>query len=250
MYISKHYRTTMRLSQAVILLAVMTIISCKSGTDDPDPMVNTLTLMVDYNVDGAPLEFDTVKYYNAANNKYSVTRLQYYISDIVFIKTNDEEVSTNGVYYFDAREPAKNSIKLTGIPKGTYKGMRFFVGLPPELNVKDGLPGTKDNVNMIWPDMMGGGYHFIKLEGHFTNGGQVAGYAVHLGTDTALVSTELQASYVVGNFSNIVLDMDINEWFENPNEYDLSDGNYTMGNIAAMRKIAANGQNVFSIKND
>ena len=34
---------------------------------------------------------------------------------------------------------------------------------------------------MAWPDVMGGGYHFLKLEGHYKKDSLLAGYAMHIG---------------------------------------------------------------------
>jgi hypothetical protein len=46
---------------------------------------------------------------------------------------------------------------------------------------------------------------------------------------------------------NCTLAMNLNEWFCNPETYDLNiDGNYSMGNMAAMHKLSMNGSDVFT----
>ena len=63
---------------------------------------------------------------------------------------------------------------------------------------------------------------------------------MHLGTDAGLVTCVIDSEYLISTpNSNFKLHMDVNEWFENPQNYDLIvDGNYTMGNMMLMSRIA------------
>lgn len=233
----------------LLMIPVLTFISCKDDDDKPEPPVNSVTFQLSYHVDNEPLVFDTLRYQNKAGNLYSVTRLQYYISNLVFLRQGGEE-EREIVQYVDAEVPSSNTFHITGLPQGTYTGLRFLVGLNKEKNKTGALPGTQENVNMAWPDPMGGGYHFMKLEGHFTNGGAPVGYAVHLGRDTALVHVNINQTFTIGQSTTLKLAMNLNKWYETPNEYDLADGNYTMGSIPNMLLIAANGNDVFTIPED
>lgn len=97
---------------------------------------------------------------------------------------------------------------------------------------------------------MGGGYHFMKLEGRFLDSGSSSGYAVHLGRNASLVKVEIPASFEIRQgIHEIVLTMDINEWFTDPAVYSLvMDGSYTMNSQLLMKKISANGHDVLKFK--
>ena len=104
---------------------------------------------------------------------------------------------------------------------------------------------------MGWPDMMGGGYHFLKLEGHWMDTGGQLGYAMHIGKNGFLVKAGTKASLQVlgGKTINRKLMMNINEWFAHPNTYNLAtDGVYSMGNAPLMKKLSENGSDVLSFE--
>lgn len=205
---------------------------------------------VAYFVDANQLEFDRLNYFNDAGNHYSVSRLEYYISDIRFLKADEVKFLDAGIHYVNARIAAANSFSLHDIPEGDYDCIALTIGLNPENNVSNSLPNTSENNNMAWPETMGGGYHFMKLEGHFTDSTGTAGYAMHLGKNGNAVSVKLTGlNFSVKNGSAIVISlrMNLNEWFRNPSIYDFNtDGNYSMSSMMAMQKLAANGKDVFT----
>ncbi|MEO7080154.1 MAG: MbnP family protein, partial [Flavobacteriales bacterium] len=124
----------------------------------------------------------------------------------------------------------------------------LLLGLTPTLNVTGGLPNTMDNINMAWPDPMGGGYHFIKFEGHFTTGGTSSGYAMHIGKNDFLPHCDLpQAFTITGSGGKLLLTFNLNEVFRTPNTYDLAAGNYSMGNMGLMTQLKENCANAFTI---
>ena len=108
------------------------------------------------------------------------------------------------------------------------------------------------NMNMAWPDPLGGGYHFMKLEGKYEDLNlEWRGYTVHLG-DNGNQSPNLitDVSITVSSAStSLGLIMDFNEWFDNPKLYDFNvDGNYTMAIDSLMKKVSENGRNCLSVK--
>jgi hypothetical protein len=106
---------------------------------------------------------------------------------------------------------------------------------------------------MAWPDAMGGGYHFMKLEGHYLDTVNVdKGYAIHLGKNENLVTAKVNSTlHQVYWDHRYTLYFDINEVFANPYTYNLNfDKNYTMSDSLAMLKIKNNMSDAFSIKQD
>ena len=236
-----------------ILFFVIIISSCKKDNTEvaqPNSTVGNLTVQISYLFDATALQTDTIGYTNAAGYKMSVSRLQYYLSKFVLI--NADGITTypiNQAYYFDAKDLNFSSITFTGVPNGNYKGLSFMIGLDTATNKTYFLPATVENNNMEWPVQMGGGYHFMKLEGSFIDTAGTWGYNMHLGTNgnTVNISLPNKAFLISGSTSNIQLKMNVSEWFKNPSTYDFNiDGVYSMGNAPAMLKLKNNGVDVFN----
>jgi hypothetical protein len=207
-----------------------------------------MVINLNYKVDGAVLNFDSTYYQNEAKNLYNVSRLQYYISGMKFYKNDELKYSIDSIFFVDARITNTNTITLNGVPSFEYDKIGFTIGVVNAFNSHDKMPATKDNLAMEWPDGMGGGYHFLKLEGHFVDSSKDYGYAMHLGTNNMQPECTVKKELYVPNngTAGLTLVMNINEWFKNPNTYNFStDGVYSMGNMMLMKKLQANGNDVF-----
>jgi hypothetical protein len=232
----------------VLLLGLLVFaLSC---TKSPVNRINEMVFDVSYKVDNVPLSMNNTYYVNKAGNPYNVTKLVYYISKLSFIKSDGSLIEILDYHYIDAAIGESNKFSLKDIPKGDYQGIAFNVGLDSIHNISGSLPVNNENNNMIWPDFMGGGYHFMKLEGYFKDStGDTYGYDMHLGTNISLVPIKLYKNISVMEEGTIPihLTMNINEWFVNPYTYDFNkDGNYIMGNVNAMKTIANNGIDIFN----
>jgi len=210
----------------------------------------SLKLNINYKVDGFPLIFDTIMYHNLAGNNYGVTRLEYYISNITFHSTSGKDFALKNIFYMNARTPSTNSISIDHVPAGQYTDITLNIGIDSANNKTNSLPNTSENINMAWPSSMGGGYHFMKLEGYYVNTPSTTGFTMHLGQNTSLVTCLIQQPFQVSSStSEIKLSMNLNEWFCSPIMYDFNaDGNFIMGDMQAMGKITANGIDVFTLE--
>lgn len=220
------------LLHAVLAWAAFLPLSGCTGSDGSGER-SSLRISISHRADGEPLRFDTLAYVNAAGNRYSVTRLRYYLSDFVF---KDHHGGTllrlDSVFYVDARDSATLSRVIPGIPAGHYHSVAFTFGLAPGRNRTGALPATLENLNMAWPQPMGGGYHLMQLEGRFLDSaGGESGYATHIGSGT--LGGEVQENHwTAGPFMvhveassaarlHIPLVMEVQEWYRNPHAYDL-----------------------------
>jgi hypothetical protein len=231
----------------LILTAILAGYSCRKDKTIQPSDNGQIQVQIMYNFDGQKIIADSVNYTCAAGYKMSFTRLQYYLSGMHFYKSDGGVISLADVHYVSFKDSVTNSFNCM-LPKGDYAAVSFNIGLDSTINKTGFLPPTNENLNMEWPDMMGGGYHFLKLEGYYLDGTGRFGYTVHLGKNKNLVHfPALVKIFSVGNSTNsISLDMNIAEWFKDPAVYDFDkDGNFTMNNDAAMAKIAANGTDVF-----
>jgi hypothetical protein len=229
----------------IFLIAIVwigTLAACKK--DDGAAPYAAATLELRHQVDGQNLIFDTLAYTNAAGERYSVTRLEYYLSYFRFYRNKQLLFTADTVIYVDARTVISASIgQLTTEP---FDSVACYIGVDPTHNVHGKIPATAANVAMQWPVTMGGGYHFLKLEGHWQDSGQTPGYALHLGTNPFLVAAGARVSHSFGTEGKkLVVTMNLNEWFRTPAVYSLDgDGLYTMGDSVLMQKVATNGRDV------
>ncbi len=229
--------------------AIIMFTSCMNEKGDVSNTV-MFNLAINHKVDGQALQYNMFNYTNQAGNPYEVTTLRYYLSNFVFHNADGTDYTDEGIYYVDANDATTNTIHIPEMPMGNYTGVSFVIGLNPAQNITNGLPNVTVNNNMAWPDHMGGGYHFMKFEGHFTNNtGTEDGFAIHMGTNVAVVNIEIDQLFEAKEDNNsFTLSMNLNQWFANPNTLDLDSLSYTMGNSSGMALVAANGADVFSIE--
>ncbi len=225
-------------------LALIFVFSCKK-----DPETSHIHFNISHKVDNIALAFDTLLYNNAVGDTFSISKVNYFLSNIVLTDEDNETHTIEGVYYVDAATASTLVIEFEDVPVATYTSIRFNLGLDAATNTTNNLPSTTENNNMGWPDAMGGGYHFLKMEGNYLNAGAQTGFAMHIGKNANLVTCTI---------SNLALEMDdhggethvsmnLNEWFRNPNTYDFgTDGTSIMMNDASMLKLAQNGADVFT----
>lgn len=179
---------------------------------------------------------------------YSVSRADYYISMIVLQGVgNTPNATLHGPFHVMTATASEFSIPA--IPDGEYSGAELLLGLTPELNVTGGIPNTMANINMAWPDPMGGGYHFIKFEGHFMNAGSSSGFAIHIGNNMNLPNASISQAFTLDNSSGtLALRFNLNELFRTPHDYDLVNGNYSMGSMALMTQLKENAADAFTLE--
>ncbi|REJ81756.1 MAG: hypothetical protein DWQ44_11570 [Bacteroidetes bacterium] len=243
----------MRLRLLFFLLLIAVINACKKDDEQsvaPGIVNTSLNIEISYEVDGQSLRFDTSGYTCDAGYNYSVSRLWYYLGNVCMIRQDSSLELLKNFHFADAADASTSQIAISNAKEESYIGLQFLIGLDSLHNQPGYLPATSQNLNMEWPVMMGGGYHFLKFEGHFSDSSGLHGFAMHLGTNNALGKCVIYHPILIQSGTNkLRLAMNLNEWFRNPFLYDFNiDGNYSMGNMAAMMKLSQNGNDVFIVK--
>jgi hypothetical protein len=206
-------------------------------------------------------EFNTLNYTNAHGELLSIERLRYLISDIEFTKMDGQTILLEGYNLVDVTNQTNLSYTPNQeISTGTYSNVSFVFGLINEKNTD----GTYNDLNAAsWnvPAMLGGGYHYMQLDGKFINSNNEAqGYNYHAirAADNAGANPTFPqdtffrvnlGAITVGTNEEINVTMHIEEWFKNPNTWDLNIYNQMlMPNSAAQILMFENGQNVFTLE--
>ena len=224
---------------------------------DPVPTTGSILIQVEHNVRAADLEFDTIQYTNAFGNEYSVSRLEYFLSDFA-VMNDDGRQEVNGAHYVNARDEGTHTILIEGIPPGHFHMLAFTWGLDDEDNVTGALDGQSDDIDhMFWSVGTCGGYHYMKIEGRFINSeGTQSGYTTHAGRycgngrdESHFVeeSFTLHQNVVAGETLALTLVMNVNKWYEGPNVIDLATHNAIMDNKERQDELEENCGDVFTL---
>jgi len=193
-------------------------------------------------------------YRNAAGNAYGVMRLQYFVSDLTLRRADGTTVRVTDTHYVDVAEPSSLRYRAAQpVPAGAYVALGLVIGIPKERNLSGAFSNPPESL-MEWPDAMGGGYHYLKLEGRFVDrNGQLANFKLHtgmlMGIDRSVAITLEGLGLEINDGEHeIEIVMDLAEWLQNPDAYDFNaflPG--MMGNAAAQDLAQRNGRDVLAI---
>ena len=210
-------------------------------------------ICVDYSVNNEPLIIDTLCYTNEAGNEFLVTEIQWFVSKWELQDEQGRWIASDKVFYIDTNIPESQTLRIDSIPIGKYKKVRFTFGLDESDNLSGRFSDPPES-NMFWPEPLGGGYHYMKLNGKFVNeGGQLVPLNIHLGRlheEDNHFTVELPIDFTVteNTENQLHLTMIIDNWFRSPNLYDFNEyGSAIMQNQAAQNVLKQNGQDVFDI---
>ncbi len=241
----------MRLVYTPIIAFAFLLSSCGKDSNAETKQSGAIHFEFTHRAGADSLIFDNSFYTNAAGNEYRVSYLKYFISGIclyangkMMYESKARPTSINGKYL------EYNSKLEQNIPVGKYDSISFSMGIIPEYNIHDAFELNYNDLGMYWPIDLGGGYHFMKFEGHWKDGDDFGTFAFHLGNNDNLLTVGFPfVQQIEGNITNnITVVMDVNEWFATPYLYDLTkEDGYTMGNGSQMQILVNNGHNVFSI---
>ena len=220
--------------------------SCEYATDYSSEFTFT------HQVNGSSFLFDTIHYLHPGGQNYSIQTLKYFVSDIVLYKSSGDSIVLDVTHYVDAENTSTNSFSFeSSIENGTYTGIGFVFGLDEGKNITGSLVNPPESL-MEWPVPMGGGYHYMKMEGKYDSLGTIKNYAIHtgalMGTPYYVRYSQSQTFTVTNNELNVEFLMELNNLFQNPTLYNFDVfGSGIMGNQTAQETIHGNGHDVFSI---
>ena len=231
---------------------------------DPQPKSYSATINLTQVLDGAALMMNTANkpYTNKKGQDYNVSRLQYLISDVTFNKVGGASITIEGYHYVDVSDTTTLIYSpVTKIPEGDYESISFTFGFDEEDNVSNAY-SELNILNWNWPGMLGGGYHFMRLEGDYDSSGTSKIFRTHMGTarNNTVVPTTFEANHFnvtlassgisVNSDFSFDLVMDINQRYEDTYLWDFNVYNAPIMPIYdAQKRLNENGPTVFSIEN-
>ena len=245
-----------------LALSLVSFSSCSKDSETAPTDVR-ITFNFNQNWDGKTItntDFNDLKFTNAFGTTLSISKLRYLISNIKFIKPDGDVIVLAGYNLVDVTNNKNLSFTPSGsIPLGEYSQVLFTFGFDNDSNYNNNytdLNAASWNV----PEMLGGGYHFMQLEGKFIDASATeTNYAIHMikAVDNSGATLTFQDTFFEVNLGSVsiskdtdfTINMNIAAWFGLPNIWDLNEyNNMLMSNFSAQIMLFENGQNIFSLK--
>lgn len=156
------------------IIATATLFASCSKTNEPDFQpgdTGNLDIEFDNIVGTQDLQLNTGVYTNSSAESFTVTTLNYFISNIVLTNVDGSEytVPRNDSYFLIKEENSSQLISLANVPAGNYNGLRFILGVDslkntePIENRTGSLDPAGEAAGMYW--VWNSGYIFLKMEG-------------------------------------------------------------------------------------
>lgn len=192
-------------------------------------------------------------YTNEKGNPWNVKSIKYFISKLIVYKDNGEAYDVNMYKLINPAETnaSYQEYTLSNIPTGHYNKVSFLFGIDSARNKLLGLGNNSEANSMEWPDPLGGGYHFMMMDGVFKRKDSVlSGYGIHLGKNGNQFKAEFPIDFHAekGSNANINILVNIDQWFDGINKIDLNDGyGYIMESNEKQQLFKQNASRVFSL---
>lgn len=158
---------------STIIMMIMLTVSKKDEAAINFNQVNNAPLSIEFDniVGGQDLQLNTGSYTNAAGDSFSVSLLQYFISNIRLIKEDGSEymVPQDSSYFLIRENDRDTRFARVNVPEGDYTSLSFVLGVDSlrstmDISQRKGVldpSGGMDGMYWGWNS----GYIFFKLEG-------------------------------------------------------------------------------------
>ncbi len=205
---------------------------------------------------------------SGSTQSLTLAEVRYFISKVYLIEETGKKIylyddSNHMVHYVDFAQKSTLSWKFSTVPSGHYVGIGFICGLDETDNRSHRFPNPPESL-MFWPEALGGGYHYMQINGKWFASANAPAlpYGLHTGIGQTWkdnVATTFHHNYacveIPQAFSvfltmkqrhKITLHMDVRQWLIG---WDFTaHGGAIMQNQTAQQILKKNAQHVFSIR--
>ena len=238
------------------LFLILMVTGCDLFGSSDDPESGQLNVSFHHYANNQSIALEQSSHTSAAGHAFSVTLLEYIITDLSITHEDGTVVSLTDARYVNQADPTSSIIESESIEPGRYTSLSFTYGVKGTENVFGTLARTAEMDNMLWPMMppMGDGtterYHYMRFEGRYGTDGT---FRIHNGpsggNDYSFDVTLPIDVDIDGNTETVQINMNLEQWLTGPNVWDFDDYGMIMGNAGAQALLQANGATVFSAAN-
>ena len=242
----------------LIIIAIISLVSCSSDDDKASDILISVTNS--QNWDGENItasDLGTKEFTDENGEILKIERLRYLISKVILTNSYGDEIEIGSYKLVDlTNNNTLNYATNIVVPPVTYTSISFVYGFNEEDNIDQAYLDL-NTASWNWPEMLGGGYHFMQLDGAFTSPTNLSPLPFNYHNGTARISDGVfEQNFIrvnvdglsIDSNTNIDIKMNLAEWFKNPKTWDLNVLNTgLMGNYDAQREMNENGQSVFSV---
>jgi hypothetical protein len=242
---------------AMIATFSFAIASCKKdpATPTPTPKEGTVLLEFSNKVGTDNLKMDGTVYKNQNGDDFTISKFNYYISNIKLNNTDGSSFSEVESYHLvEQNIPSSLNFSLAKVPAGTYKSITFTIGVDSLRNVSGAQTGALDPAKgMFWS--WSTGYIMVKLEGTSPQSTQPDNkYQLHAGgfqgTNNTIRTLTLNLPNNItinGDENHIHLTADVQKLLGNPNPIKFGITSVIMSAGVNAKNLADNYAGMFSI---
>lgn len=228
---------------------------------EEDPLPGNVNINFNYEIGNKSLELDQMIYQAPLGYEYMVSNHIYYISRINLVDAGGNTEELAFTHLRDIHDASTSSLKISNVKTGTYKAISFVFGLNETDNDQSKLDNTVENQGMYWPAPLTGdnlppAFHYMKYEGKYKelDSDELVNFNLHLGPtmgndNSFAVNLPFDSEMTIDNNSLLInLDLDLQEWLQNPNSYDYKTyGQIIMPKQDAQEELKVNGSTVFNL---
>ncbi len=247
----------------LIAFVISTILSCNNDDDSdccPQPTITNLSFSFTHNWDGQDVsanDIDNTSFTNENGEVISISRFRYLLSHFVLVNSEGNRTTMPEYQLVDLSDAETLSLSIENLSlEPGYYNLEFVYGFNEEDNT-DGAYTDLNAASWNWPEMLGGGYHFMQFDGLYNVDTDIPmPFNYHNGT-AKISEDEFQQNFInfvssttiaLVNSTNIEIKLNISELFKNPNTWDLNQYNTElMPNYDAQILMHQNIANAFII---
>jgi hypothetical protein len=206
-------------------------------------------------VNNLPFIKNTKWYANANGDSFTVSKFNYYISNIKFKREDGSLFAEDNSYHVIKHVEGVTTFTVKNLPEGNYNQIEFLIGVDSLRNVSGSQTGDLSPDSLMFWDWSTG-YIFFKLEGNYKNTTTPIGdtYSMHIGGFSGVDNFLRKCTFNLTNpvvalknkSSKVFYNVSINEIFANPLVIDFDTYNVVGGGRKA-QEMADNYKDMFVI---